>query len=1119
VTAPLPGQPLYTVQPTLAVGYWSDDPSAPLDLDSLRILVNGDDWTERFSKGPASATYRVSTADALVAGSLAIAASVSDTAGVSASVSQAYEVFPTLRALVPDTGEAGDSIAVGALGLDFEPSRNRMLLKPDGIAAAFEAVDRVSGQGTFIVPPGTRSGPAYLEVNGKRSDEAQPFTVPAVVPNCGEIGNLVAMADGSWAVAYWSYASSPEQVDPRCPAAERTTVWPNVRWRVVRVLPNGDVVPIRTSARDAIGQWGVRMVVDKAREKIAVITRNDQLPVHVYYDGRVTYLSGWVYNADFDADGNLYVAFYSGGFGIWRVSKESLAVGGDAALEPVIEDLPLTFGSFREQAFAVSCDGFALVAIDTQLEAYPWVQPRLFRIDLASGTIVGDLLLGAGESMENLALSCDKSEIWGMRWLNIQEDSSAAIWRAEVTATGFGPPTNVVTLPSVQWPIGVSIGAGGNLYLHTGTTAVLAKRNAVPLCPGSPDALPICARPAKIGILPSATRWKPQRDAARNIEVNFTGPKDLNPAPDTRLEIKDPSGNVLANPTLAFEVVDGTSSPAKYKFTWSGPWTGADGKPLPAGDYKLNIIGQPASGSPINSQPADYVVSLVEVKGIRLEEATGLMLQNNPGPGGGKRIFAEAAQPGGTVSFKVKVIVTIFPPVLNAPADQPVRVFFRSFDVDDPSAATAPVDDESHPTDNCLQATAGPPQNCPVADEGFLYDPIADPAAGSPVNGRAGIALKASGDLAAAGLRVAMLQGANYRVAASTSSTWLDGLETIQGAMAGELRHTSGESLIDPATGQVRQVSEMLTVWRTLFLQMAKMPAPPVAQSAWDHQATATCPTPPCIHGNRLEDTNGIPHPDHNATDVWAGADLDVTPTTPRTDKHVVRNSTLTSLEALTTLTPFDPAFNYALWDDEVASSSIWAQPNASLARSILQDAFIEVQTVPGITPSLFRRNLPDDDVADLPTSRASSADHWTAPVVLAFEGDDQGKDGDPANLTEEFRFGLTNGRPTRGTEARQPRVAIYAETIRDYSGTPLGPPAPTRRVSRDAILINTTAHEILHLFGLIHDGDRTQGGIMCAQLYVDANEPNRTKVTPNQLTQLRQATELKIRRDFRNCP
>ena len=55
-------------------------------------------------------------------------------------------------------------------------------------------------------------------------------------------------------------------------------------------------------------------------------------------------------------------------------------------------------------------------------------------------------------------------------------------------------------------------------------------------------------------------------------------------------------------------------------------------------------------------------------------------------------------------------------------------------------------------------------------------------------------------------------------------------------------------------------------------------------------------------------------------------------------------------------------------------------------------------------------------------------------------------------------------------------------------------------------------------MFGLIHDGNRTQGGVMCASLYVDGNETNRKKVTPDQLKLIREATEMKVRRIQVNC-
>jgi hypothetical protein len=63
-------------------------------------------------------------------------------------------------------------------------------------------------------------------------------------------------------------------------------------------------------------------------------------------------------------------------------------------------------------------------------------------------------------------------------------------------------------------------------------------------------------------------------------------------------------------------------------------------------------------------------------------------------------------------------------------------------------------------------------------------------------------------------------------------------------------------------------------------------------------------------------------------------------------------------------------------------------------------------------------------------------------------------------------------------------------------------------------------AHEVLHLLGLIHDGNKNEGGIMCVSLNVDANEKMRTKVTPAQMKRLREATELKTYRGTADtCP
>jgi len=58
VSSPPAGQPLYDLHPTITVGYTSDDPAVPLNLTTLRVTVNGFDWTGKFTIGPDSPPMR-----------------------------------------------------------------------------------------------------------------------------------------------------------------------------------------------------------------------------------------------------------------------------------------------------------------------------------------------------------------------------------------------------------------------------------------------------------------------------------------------------------------------------------------------------------------------------------------------------------------------------------------------------------------------------------------------------------------------------------------------------------------------------------------------------------------------------------------------------------------------------------------------------------------------------------------------------------------------------------------------------------------------------------------------------------------------------------------------------
>jgi len=618
VSSPPAGQPLYDLHPTITVGYTSDDPAAPLNLTTLRVTVNGFDWTAKFTTGPDFATYAVTVEDELIAGVLTIAASISDTAGASASTAANYDVFPKLSALAPSTAEAGDTISLMASGLDPVAGRNKALLTPNGLTAALSDVDRSTGTGRFTLPAGTTTGDVGLEVNGKVARERIRLSVPSVVPNCGGIRSLFATADGGWLVTYGADPFKP--VDPQCPPAQ---IVDYLKWRFVKVTPAGELLPLPVPAGNGLG-FDVRIIPDKRRSDAAILRRNFSLPVVVRYKDVDTFLSGWVYAADFDRDGNLFVVFYNGGFRIYRVSKEALAQGGDAALGEPIAQLPVQFGGLGPYGFVVSCDGFAYAVVNLQLNNYPWVQPRIFKVDLAARAVVGDRLLGVGEELHNLALSCQTNELWSARFLNVQENTSAAIARTEVTPNGFGISADVFVTPAAAFPIGVAVGVGGTVYFQTGTNAILAKRGAINACPVPTGALPVCETPEQaIMILPSTTRWKPQRDTTKPIDVIFQGPKGLQPT--TTLLITDPDGGQVVNPTLTFAPPsDPSADPAQYKITWSGPWTTTDASGnatfLKQGDYKIVVRGVKEDSSAIESDAADPngTVSLVEVTKVEL---------------------------------------------------------------------------------------------------------------------------------------------------------------------------------------------------------------------------------------------------------------------------------------------------------------------------------------------------------------------------------------------------------------------------------------------------------------------------------------------------------------------
>jgi len=555
------------------------------------------------------------------------------------------------------------------------------------------------------------------------------------------------------------------------------------------------------------------------------------------------------------------------------------------------------------------------------------------------------------------------------------------------------------------------------------------------------------------------TRWRPQRDVTTPIKIELSSTKPLKAA---TINI---TGPVTVTPIEA--IFDPANSPNPYKVDWMT--TDGAGKPLPPGDYKVNVVGQPDLGDPIGSEPKDYVISLIEVKeqSLRIERlSTNAALETNPGPGAGLQIFPEADDPGGQVGDrdKVRIVAEIFPAVPDPGLQGPVKVYFRGVDVDDPSANGTPIDDETQTTDNCRDG------GCQVPGVGRINGADASaPVAVEVPNGQ---------DRVTAEFQVSDRQGDNYRVVASTSDTWIgaSNVTAKQSSASGEVIHASGE----PLSGGTH-FTEMLTVWRTLHLEADRLdssvlqqvgPDPTGQNIILDSISTITALRPQRLTDTSTRFTFGPPHSDHGANDSWAGADLwpNFTGALSGTPVQVFGNSLhdlhtdpASDLTALTAV-----GNRYRLSDDR--DVTLTGRLPFSLTSTLLAHAYIATKPLIGVDDVNFlnvtfrqpmRRNLTDAELAGLRKEVASSPSYWAILSVDAFEGR-LVVDNDP--IVEPAILGVTPaalvGRASAGVsqlicqDGHQPIAGIFRESIRDVS--------EERSYDGPELLETVTAHEII---------------------------------------------------------
>jgi len=667
------------------------------------------------------------------------------------------------------------------------------------------------------------------------------------------------------------------------------------------------------------------------------------------------------------------VVFYNGGFRIYRVSKEALAQGGDATLGEPIAQLPVQFGSLEPYGFVVSCDGFAYVAVSLQLNQYPWGQPRIFKVDLAARAVVGDRLLGAGEELHNLALSCQTNELWSARFLNVQENTSAAIARTEVTPNGFGISEDVFMTPAAAFPIGVAVGVGGTVYFQTGTNAILAKRGAINACAVPTGALPVCETPKEaIVIVPLTDRWKGQRgDDLINIVIGSSVALDAAQPFILRYTGKKADGTVVAATTeVPLTATPMVPPPQGYAYGYTLGWRHLDpaGAKLPVGNYTLAAVApavanQSALPPPLES-PEYEKVSLVEVKSVEFFQCSESIcgkLDVNTNAGGGSAFFPDAGQPGGIYRRQVGVRATIDPPLNGEATD--VAVYFRAIDVDDPSASTAPVDAETpsvtpdNPAADNYGECAGPNDPC-----------VAPTVTGPPVN---------ASNVSEGLFFVSPYPGVNYRVTASTSAAWLTDLRGKLSSTSGEVEHAGGTLSTDAMNNELAQVSEMLTVWRVLNVELKTMdPAGSgVTQEQLQHNGNWT----EIKNGKVIHKPEGIKDADHPDKDDWVGAYLrpavtdanaaEIEPALPDGQTvYFVDDSKKDSASVEGSLAPFlaSTSTKYYLRDDELTSLTS-REHDMTFLTDILKAAYIKVDMQSNPVPLVtWTKRLPPETLNNI---------------------------------------------------------------------------------------------------------------------------------------------------------
>lgn len=270
--------------------------------------------------------------------------------------------------------------------------------------------------------------------------------------------------------------------------------------------------------------------------------------------------------------------------------------------------------------------------------------------------------------------------------------------------------------------------------------------------------------------------------------------------------------NVLKGDTLTFKAFPSPADSRFYPFDplWGGT-SGATGQGVDNATVTFNTLSKTTkdfktvtatiqNGGP--TMTANVIVA-DGVKSVGFEPVDAAsLIDANPNTGSGRRVFPDKNSPGDAVNRrKVRVKAAT-----SFGAGQ--TIYFKSFDLDDPSSDAAPVDPNGAAGGDNRGGGAGTAQQ-----SGLL-----SPAGGSGTTSSATATTDAAG-FASVELTVTMQPGDNFMVAASHDSKYLPGV-TVSGTT---LKDSAG--LTVGAATMKAKASPMLTVWRRVHVEVDSMGA------------------------------------------------------------------------------------------------------------------------------------------------------------------------------------------------------------------------------------------------------------------------------------------------------